>query len=554
MVTRNNIHRPKFNLQKLGRVRKQALKSNATSYKSTVSTDIQHVRRISKKKAQQKGKQQNHILESALIKAGGVREATMKEAPIEKEQVVVKKAVPSGSGTTLGAPSGAQPVSFTRNTLTELRSEDYFVSEKSDGVRVLLYCVLHQNGQQQVFLVDRKNKFSYVPQLRFPVLNPAPGENPYHNDTIVDGELVTDREPNGQVVVRYLAFDLLAYRGNNILAKPLTSRLARLQNEFVGPYREMLRKASPEFINSQPFKVSLKEMQLSYGIEKMFREVIPNLKHGSDGLIFTSAIAPYVPSTNTKMLKWKPPSENTVDFKLTLEFRNQNGAQNSPQKPQFLLFEWKGGQDYAPFGQMIVDDDQWERWQSTSTQLQNRIVEVNYSPSHQGWRFFRFRDDKEHGNHSSVVKKVVESIRDGVEADEMAALETELSGVSKLVEHEEEKHNAVYHVGDQVNVRISIVNGTSGALYRANPEITILLQKDIRLPALNVQVGKIRARELFHNGFRFRVRSRYLIREQANVPYRVRTSFDLGRRSGFADSASFRLVRNSHSGHHGHGH
>jgi hypothetical protein len=29
----------------------------------------------------------------------------------------------------------------------------YFVAEKSDGVRVLLYCVLNERGQQQVFLV-----------------------------------------------------------------------------------------------------------------------------------------------------------------------------------------------------------------------------------------------------------------------------------------------------------------------------------------------------------------------------------------------------------------
>jgi len=78
MTTRNNIHRPKHNLQKLGRVRKQALKKNPTSFKSVISTNIQHVRRISKKKAQQKGKQQKHIIESALIKAGGVREAVMK--------------------------------------------------------------------------------------------------------------------------------------------------------------------------------------------------------------------------------------------------------------------------------------------------------------------------------------------------------------------------------------------------------------------------------------------------------------------------------------------
>lgn len=153
MVTRNNIQRPKFNLQKLGRVRKQALKSNPSSYKSIVSTNIQHVRRISKKKAQQKDKVLKHMLDHALVKAGGVREASMKgkrlpafsslvyldggfkrrlynqgtifdvdsvsityhvpyclhgsiEAAPIKEEVVVVKAVPSGPGTTLGAPSG----------------------------------------------------------------------------------------------------------------------------------------------------------------------------------------------------------------------------------------------------------------------------------------------------------------------------------------------------------------------------------------------------------------------------------------------------------------
>lgn len=62
------------------------------------------------------------------------------------------------------------------------------------------------------------------------------------------------------------------------------------------------------------------------------------------------------------------------------------------------------------------------RWQSTSTELQNRVVEVNYSPSDNTWRFFRFRDDKEHGNHSSVVQKVVQSIQDGVEREEVCTL------------------------------------------------------------------------------------------------------------------------------------
>ncbi|KAF9898658.1 Dcp1p-Dcp2p decapping enzyme complex alpha subunit, partial [Lobosporangium transversale] len=332
MVTRNNIHRPKFNLQKLGRVRKQALKCNPTSYKSVTSTNIQHVRRISKKKAQQKEKQLQHIMDSALVKAGGVKEAIMKDVPIQKEAVAVKKAIPSGPGTTLGAPSewlrsprgmpadsvipdipGVPVDPRMENMLREsicqvvgVHGTSYFVAEKSDGVRVLLYCLRHENGQQQVFL----------------------------------------------------------------------------------------------------------EMTKSYGIEMMFREIIPKLKHGNDGLIFTSSVAPYVLSTNTKMLKWKPPSENTVDFKLALQAPILNGVPDYKQKPQFILLEWQGGQQYTPFGQMVVDDALWEQWKSTSTQLQNRVVEVTYSPNDQSWRFFRFRDDKEHGNHSSVVRKVVESIRD----------------------------------------------------------------------------------------------------------------------------------------------
>lgn len=61
------------------------------------------------------------------------------------------------------------------------------------------------------------------------------------------------------------------------------------------------------------------------------------------------------------------------------------------------------------------------RWKSSSTRLDNRIVEVSFSSQHQTWEFFRFRDDKEHGNHTSVVRKVIQSIREGVEADEVRA-------------------------------------------------------------------------------------------------------------------------------------
>ena len=70
--------------------------------------------------------------------------------------------------------------------------------------------------------MDRKNKFSYVQELVFP----APGNQGLLHETVIDGELVTDMEADGQHLVRYLAFDLLATNGQSIIDKPLKSRLA----------------------------------------------------------------------------------------------------------------------------------------------------------------------------------------------------------------------------------------------------------------------------------------------------------------------------------------
>lgn len=42
-------------------------------------------------------------------------------------------------------------------------------------------------------------------------------------------------------------------------------------------------------------------MEFSYALEKMFNVVLPNLKHGNDGLIFTCRNSPYKFGTDDKM-------------------------------------------------------------------------------------------------------------------------------------------------------------------------------------------------------------------------------------------------------------
>jgi hypothetical protein len=47
--------------------------------------------------------------------------------------------------------------------------------------------------------------------------------------------------------------------------------------------------------------VKLKPVERAYGIEAVFLDHVPKLEHGNDGLIFTSAEAPYTPGTDPKM-------------------------------------------------------------------------------------------------------------------------------------------------------------------------------------------------------------------------------------------------------------
>lgn len=69
-------------------------------------------------------------------------------------------------------------------------------------------------------------------------------------------------------------------------------------------------------------------------------------------------------------IKWKPPSENTIDFKLRLYFppdlaKDPRG--NLPDliaKPFFALDEYmgnRGGDSYRYFDWLHVEDDEWER-------------------------------------------------------------------------------------------------------------------------------------------------------------------------------------------------
>ena len=325
---------------------------------------------------------------------------------------------------------GAQPVSFATRHILELEKQDYYVCEKTDGVRCLLYFT-HGDGQSEIhYLIDRKNDYYYVAGLHFPILGDSTFRE-FHVNTLLDGELVYDTYENGEQQLKYLVFDCLAVDGKNLMHRTLDKRLAYFQNEVLKPYDAMFKRF-PEEKQHRPFALEGKSTQLGYGIEMMFRDIIPSVKtiHGNDGLIFTCRSTSYQIGTDEHIIKWKPPTENTVDFRLRLEFPllepdtdDEADGITAPYYdydalPIFHLFVLVKEGEYCRFGEMYVSPSEWEDLKALGTPLDNILVECYQDAQHR-WRFHRIRNDKDEANHISTVAKVMESIEDRVTEDDL---------------------------------------------------------------------------------------------------------------------------------------
>ena len=333
---------------------------------------------------------------------------------------------------------GAQPVSFSAKHLQELKERDYWVCEKTDGERFLLW-MTNDGPNPLVYFINRKNDYYYVPGFIFP--HHVPGQD-FHRDTILDGELVEDRHPDGRIELNFLVFDMLVLDGKTMMQRTLDKRMAYFKEQVLKPYGKT---------GQGPFPVKDKEIQFAYAMDMMFKEVIPRAKkvHGNDGMIFTCKDTEYHPGTDPHILKWKPPEENTVDFLLHIRWEKHDFEGMGDAEPDFDAFPaafelWifngdRGGEAvYIREGDLYVTHDEWEQWKRMGMPLQDQIVEcfqedptalnghgngnaqVNgYSGQHQvRWRYHRFRHDKTDANHKSTYDSVIVSIRDRVtEAD-----------------------------------------------------------------------------------------------------------------------------------------
>lgn len=298
-------------------------------------------------------------------------------------------------------------------------------------MRYLLYLTSDGAGNEIHYLIDRKNDYWFIPQgaLHFPVPR---DQQAFHVKTLIDGELVFDKLPDGGTQLKYLVFDCMVLDGNSLMNRTLDKRLAYFKERIFDPYKHLLAEY-PEERQYMHFIVELKAMQFSYAVEMMFRQILPKLPHGNDGLIFTCRMTDYKHGTDQNILKWKPELENSIDFRLQLEFPLvQPDAQDRAEgitepyrdydaMPVCNLLVYAGDQREDPYyNNLHLEEDEWESMKAREEPLNDRIVEC-FMDTQKRWRFMRFRDDKTNANHTSTVDSVIESITDRVTEQDLIA-------------------------------------------------------------------------------------------------------------------------------------
>uniref|UniRef100_A0A183CKR1 mRNA guanylyltransferase n=1 Tax=Globodera pallida TaxID=36090 RepID=A0A183CKR1_GLOPA len=188
---------------------------------------------------------------------------------------------------------GSQPVSLEgphgNNNIEFLAQEPYMVSWKADGVR---YLVLIE-GKGQVYAFDRDNNPFLIKNMAFirqqKQANSSLEEDDFVHDTLVDAEMVIDHADNREIP-RLLIYDLIQFQ---IYAKSLS-----ITEAFkVGLLK---REAEPIGVRRKGF----------WAIESTQKLLEPG---------FLSCHEGYVAGRFDKLLKWKPPEQSTIDFRLDIK-------------------------------------------------------------------------------------------------------------------------------------------------------------------------------------------------------------------------------------------
>lgn len=282
---------------------------------------------------------------------------------------------------------GSQPVSMDIKNLRFVQKKPYKVSWKADGTRYMMLI----DGLNEVFMFDRDNTVFHVPNLQFPRRKDL---NSSIRDTLLDGEMILDKN-EGKTIPRYLVYDIVRFEGNEVGKTNFSTRLYCIEKEIIGPRSTQIIQGRLDK-DKEPFRMRAKPFWDVAVCRKILDgHFSKEVSHEVDGLVFQPIPDAYCAGRCNEVLKWKPPDQNSIDFKLKIVKEQREGMLAENKAYLFVL-----GSD-PPLAAM--------KWTKALKELDGKIIECSWDG--RDWKFMRERTDKSHPNSYKTAVGVWQSIQ-----------------------------------------------------------------------------------------------------------------------------------------------
>lgn len=326
---------------------------------------------------------------------------------------------------------GSMSLPLNYAELRSVKRSRYFVTEKSDGVRMLLVVVMSPEGKPVAVAMDRSMSLQAVAGGE--LIGSVLGEG-----TVLDGEMVNDRLTWSS---SFLVFDTLAVGGIKSTHLPFSKRLRQargLVNKFLAEcsalkgqgqgerVRQCVPLANKSFSETKDIQEVLKCISCEEG-SRVYRGADGSC-HLTDGLIFQPD-TPYVTGTDNKLLKWKWPDLRSVDLAIQTNTGRGGGGGGDGGAAEFNLM--CGGPDnmyidcnrrgstvmgLGRFDSMRLRADMDAMRTGTSG---SPIVEVAYNPRIGRYSYLHLRGDKIAPNNIAVVLGVLAEQAENISVEEL---------------------------------------------------------------------------------------------------------------------------------------
>ncbi len=231
---------------------------------------------------------------------------------------------------------GVQPITLERKNIMSVKEdestptlyENYNVTDKADGLRVLPYC----DAKGELFLIDQS----------FNVYRTGLQQEACKN-SLLDGEWVTINR-QGKGIHQLLLFDVYIVNEEKVDNLPfykgkeyeMPTRYEKL-TKWRDTWNKETKALIPSLTPATKLQVSVKRFEFANPGDKSIFHLAhriynaPSAVYNNDGLIFTPNERPLPPEPGTgfeQQFKWKPAHDNTIDFLVRIVKKSKESKED----------------------------------------------------------------------------------------------------------------------------------------------------------------------------------------------------------------------------------